>query len=357
MADQLPDNQPEEAARQAGMASLARAVRISFILLVAAMVLVIGRFLAKSVFVVEQHEVGMVLRFGRLLTGEGGQSVLKPGSHLTLPFPVDEKVRVPKERVQTLTSDAFWYVVETDEKGDAVVPPTLRPGRDGYTLTGNTNIIHSRWSLRYRIADPARYSFALANADDDFQAMQDVLRLLLNSAVTRASASLTVDDVWLNRNDRFRLRVEELLRARLKGLGLGVQVDKVLLTQPVPPRQVKAAFDAVMQAESERHTIVTEARGFRTRTESQAKTGAAAIRAAAEASKVLRKGRADADLEAFGELIKEAAGNRRVVIETLYENTMRLVFANVDEKFIIDGRPGRKVQIGLNRQNNEEKSK
>jgi len=156
MTDHLPT--PET-----GDAALTGALNSSFRVLRWLMVLIAGLYIFSGVFIVGQHERAYVLVFGKI-AGLAGERLLEPGLHWTWPRPIAEVVRIPTERVQTVDSGTFWYKDEKAPEGQpAASPGTLRPGTDGYTLTGDANLIHSRWAIRYTVIDPEIVKFRLAN--------------------------------------------------------------------------------------------------------------------------------------------------------------------------------------------------
>ncbi len=59
---------------------------------------------------------------------------------------------------------------------------------DGYALTADDNIIHTRATLTYRIKDPIRYVFSFVNASN---AVQNAL----DNALLYAASRFKVDDI------------------------------------------------------------------------------------------------------------------------------------------------------------------
>ena len=61
------------------------------------------------------------------------------------------------------------FVRELDARNQTVLKrldpeATLKPGTDGCTLTGDANLIHSRWAVRYTISDPETFAFGWHDA-------------------------------------------------------------------------------------------------------------------------------------------------------------------------------------------------
>ena len=138
---------------ETGHAALTGALNSSFRVLRWLMMLVAGFYVFSGVFIVGQHERAYVLVFGKI-DGLAGERLKGPGLHFTWPRPIAEVIKIPTERVQTVDSATFWYREERTPDGQSTAPGTLRPGTDGYTLTGDANLIHSKWAIRYTVIDP-----------------------------------------------------------------------------------------------------------------------------------------------------------------------------------------------------------
>lgn len=342
-------------AGSAGLESLARALRVSFTLLIVAMFVGVFIFLKRSVFEVQNQEQGLVLRFGAL-RGSGMDTVLEPGAHFTLPEPIDEKIAVPVGREQEVRS-ADWFMAKTVE---GLVPATLAPGANGYTLTGDMNIIHSRWVLRYTISNPERYAFrvydpaaagdsALGDERGRNPAMEHLLACLLRNAVTQAAGSMPVDGAWRNRDGQFTTRVEALLREKTRALDLGIEVRSVALEggNAQPPAQVDGAFTAVTRAEDERGRARAEAQNVATRTRNTAAIEASRIVADATTYRQNVTQTVAAEAENFDKLLHEYRKNPGIISQTLYEDTIRRILAATPRKYVIQDHPGQQLRINL----------
>ena len=235
---------PAPPAADAGGRALNDALGAAFRLMRVVMALLALAYLASGVFVVRQHEKAVVLVFGRV-SGLGEEAIKGPGLHWTWPRPVSEIVRLPAERVQTLTVDTFWYKREGDFQDNAAPPSALRPDAEGYAITGDANLLHTRWAVRYTLAQPDTFAFRWTDA-------ALVLRQELERAVTRVSATAPIDRALRTDIEGFRAAVERVLRARLDELGLGVRLQGADLLASAPPQQVAEAFQNVTKAEMER---------------------------------------------------------------------------------------------------------
>src|SRR5207247_3360803 len=150
-----------------------------------------------------------------------------------------------------------WYATTAAQEASRTEPepgPSLKPGTDGYLLTADTNIIHVRGTLLYRISEPGlRFEF-------DFLGASNLVQNAFNNALLYAAAHLIVDDA-LKDISAFRDKVGTRLQHLIAQEQLGVVIDQIYL-QPIPPRRLKADFDKVLAALVNRETTLTGARAY-----------------------------------------------------------------------------------------------
>jgi membrane protease subunit HflK len=251
-----PSLMPEDAGSQA----LSEALRSSFVIVKVIMILLVVVFFASGVFTVPSQERAIVLRFGRPVGGAEEEQLLNPGLHWSFPYPIDEIVRIPISTIQTVTSTTGWYYVapgEEDKPDSEAQTASLNPASDGYTLTGDGNIIHVRAVLRYRINDPLKYTLNFVNASN-------VLQNALDNALIHASAEFSVDQVLYSDKQAFKERILQRVRQLVDQQTLGVNIDTADIPRQIPPRQgpVKNAFTAVALADFKRQQTLDEARTY-----------------------------------------------------------------------------------------------
>src|SRR6516162_2280812 len=180
----------------AGSEALTEALRSSFWIVKIVMFLLLIVFLGSGFFTVEPQEQAMIIRLGRPV-GEGTKALLGPGLHWSFPYPIDEYVKVPISAIQKVNSSVGWYattpeqeLVGTEESSLPVTYP-LNPLVDGYVLTSDRNIIHTRATLTYHISDPVTYVFNFVNASN---AIQNAL----NNALIHVASTFKVDDILVS---------------------------------------------------------------------------------------------------------------------------------------------------------------
>ena len=398
--------------------SLSEAFRISFVVLKIIMIVLLGLFLLSGFETVDSDEQAIVLRFGKIRgTGEG--KILKPRAvpYWVFPYPIEEIVKIPVEKVVELNIRSFWYyqseedlIAESQGRSRPVRESTLDPMRDGYCLTrsekqggaltgadgSDYSIVHSKWQLRYRITDPEQFFRNVFIRDAKpgeiyFNVMTEsinpLLKALLEDAVVSAMVNYTIDEA-IKSQDRIPGHVRGLVQDKLDSMKegatqniCGIRVSRVLLTDITWPRQVNDAFQAAHNATQDKQTAISDAETYaRNKLNEAAGPVAEKLYAAlqdpsvsdefretlwaqlageaqqrifdamAYQAKVVADAKANADY--FLSLLPEYRKYPTLAVQSIYRDAVEEVFANVDEKFIVEPTKGEEIMILISRDRN-----
>lgn len=338
---------PPPAAEDAGALALAEALRSSFKIVKFLMVALLVAFFASGIFTVKPNQIAIKLRFGSPV-GDGAERLLKPGLHWKFPYPIDEIVYVPVGESRTVMSTAGWYYLTPEQEASGQEPeknPSLRPGVDGYTLTGDGNIIHARVILSYRITDPISYEFGFGNATN-------LLQHVLDNALIYASARFTADDALYRNKLAFQETVLERVNRLVGKLNLGIAIEPREVRAVAPP-SVADAFDNVVKAQQQGDIKIQEAEGY---------ARGATNRAAGEANLTVRDGMTRsnylvqtvaAEARSFNDLLPRYQSNRELFQQRLLTDTMQRVLTNAQFKVFLpqraDGKT-RELRLQLNKE-------
>lgn len=376
--------------------SLAEALRVSFKILKWVMVVLVILFLASGFFTVGPDERAMVLRFGKI-RGIAEQRILGPGLHWAFPYPVEEVVKLPVEKVQTLATDDFWYFQTEQQKLAAAagepsrnVPATLDLLRgDGYCITRNDsiaqipgndyNIVHCKWQLTWSIRSAEVFFqnvFVPApRPGQDYgdvipENVSPVLRSILCDAVVTSMVNFSIDEAILSAADIAR-EVKQRLQDKLDRIESGITVVSLELSSITWPRQVDDAFQRSIQASQRSQQLVTEARGYAENLlgeaggpfvydvletlndtaikGSQAEDVWARLSGTAQEklsvaraykTEVVETARADARY--LKELLPEYRKRPQLVLQEIYQDAVEEVLDGAEEKIILEPAPGGK---------------
>lgn len=328
----------------AGSQALSEALRSSFAVVKAVMVLLVLVFVGSGFFTVGPQQRVIILRFGKPV-GRGEQALLGPGKlHFSFPYPIDECVRVSITGIQKASSSVGWYATTPEQELAGIEPPAggmLNPAIDGYALTADNNIIHTRAILTYHINDPIRYVFGFANASN---AVQNAL----DNALLYTAAHFAVDDV-LTRDvagfrEAVRRRVTELLAKR----DLGVAVEQCDV-QSVPPRQLKDAFVNVLKAELTRGKALDWARSDEIKILSTASADAASRINLAESERKRLVTEVSSRADQFQDLLPKYRANPELFVQQRLAETLGRVFTNAQDKiFVAEAADGNSLELRYN---------
>jgi len=159
---------PPDSPVDAGSQALSEALRSSFGIVKFLMWILILVFLMSGFFTVGPQQRAIILRMGKPV-GEGESALLGPGLHWSWPYPIDDHEKISITGIQRVNSTVGWYFTTPEQELAGFEPPagpSLNPAADGYALTADGNIVHTRATLTYRINDPIGYVFNFVNASN-----------------------------------------------------------------------------------------------------------------------------------------------------------------------------------------------
>ena len=293
-------------ARDPAAGSLAKALKGGFFFLKIAMLVLLLFFVLDRFRSVNEGEAMVIERLGKFLTDEHGAiRVFEPGRMYFLwPEPFERAIVMRTSEVKTLELGApFWPRVSTAEALNTDTLPQkeeLDPVQDGYNLTGDLNILHTRWKIQYRISNCRDYLLATRK-----NSPEKILAAVVRSAIIRNFAGVTVDDAYHDSGKRSALfaRIDEEIQQRLDSLALGVSLDGGIANQQIlPPGSAQTAFIKVNDSQTERKKLIDEARKKESAILQAAETEALDIRNDAERYRTAVVSRARADAARVREL-------------------------------------------------------
>jgi modulator of FtsH protease HflK len=338
-----PAAMPEDTGSQA----LSEALRSSFAIVRVVMAILVIVFLCSGFFQVGPQEKAVILRFGKPV-GEGNKALLGAGLHWGYPAPIDEVVRIPITEIQQVKSTVGWYFTtpEMEVAGNEPPPgPSLNPAQDGYTITGDGNIIHARATLYYHIEKPIEYAFDFVNASN---AVQNAL----DNALLYASARYKVDDVLTRDKAGFREAVQSRVVEMLEKQKMGIVVEQCQV-ESMPPRQLKQAFEQVLTAVSTRDKVRNDALAYENQVLSRAGAEASTRTNTAVAERVRLVESVKAEAEQFTALLPKYKANSQLFVNMFLTEKIAQVLTNAQEKLYIPeqvGGPPRELRLQLSRE-------
>ncbi|MDP3070229.1 MAG: protease modulator HflK [Opitutaceae bacterium] len=322
----------------------------------------VALYLGSGITRVAPNEDAVIYRLGRLQ-----RELHPPGLCFALPPPLDRVVKIPTRTQHEVLLHA-WAPEETaalppavaappqipasllavmppGNAGLAATPPPmgrgLHPVTDGYTLTGDTNIVQARLTARYRITDPFAYLAAAQPAARDA-----LIEAALMDAATRVLAHTRIDDALGSGLESVRTRVHEAAQRRLEALRLGLDLVAFEVNALTPPQATATAFADVTSAQVEARTTLEQARTYRAQTAPRASSDAFRIRqqAGAEAREIVARARGES--ASFLALLAEYRAAPALVEARLRAETLEQILPRMKAKTLLPA-DGGQVNIYL----------
>lgn len=329
-------------------------------------------YAASGVTRVAPHEDALIYRFGRLQ-----RVVHPPGLLLALPAPIDRVVKVPSRTQHEIELAAWMTSAPGSEGNPASAAPAAAPAKtgglperlspamlaaladetktvvsvraaarglhpffDGYTLTGDVNIVRAIFGVRYRIVDPLAYASAAQP-----EARTALLSDIVYEAATVSLAAMRIDLALSGGLESFRSQVRERAQARVDALGLGVELTAFEVHGIMPPKPTNDAFAEVTSAQVEARTTVEQARTHRAQTLPKAMSEDYRIRqqATAEAGELVA--RAQGQAASFERLLAEYRAAPALVRDRLRAETLEEYLPKVKTQTVLPAGSGANVWV------------
>jgi membrane protease subunit HflK len=195
-------------------------------------------------------------------------------------------------------------------------------------LTQDENIIDLQGTLQYQIIDAGKYLFNVKNPEASLnQAIESALRL----TVGQSKMDFIITE---GRN-----QIAELIRETVQGIvdqyGTGLSIIEVNIQDVSPPKDVKQAFQDVIQAREDKQRLINEAEAYRNEVLPKARGAAARILEEANAYEKEVVARSEGEASRFTQLLKEYNKAPKVTRDRLYLDMMEAVLNN-SSKVMVD---------------------
>lgn len=313
--------------------SLTKALHSAFNVLFVIMVALVIAYLLSGVFIVRTGETGLVARLGALRISSGGSTLFAEGYHLAWPDPFDEKIRLSGED-HTIELDTFLFRRADADMGKSLDElfarsESLKPGVDGAMFTGDKNLSHGLWKVRYKIKQGDQFVINVGESHEEGEAL---LRRLTENTIVRTVAGQPVEAL-IKRISTVSAAIKAELQTRLDALDAGIEITDVS-AQTIWPQQVRQSLDDVETAQADRATLISEAEqraaqilnasagaGYRAILNEIDRYGLAQAEGKSEQELQTLRDRIDAELEKAGGFVavalRRAEAKRNVIRETV----------------------------------------
>jgi membrane protease subunit HflK len=301
-------------------------------------ILFLAIILWMSIFQVGTEEVGVITRFGKYVR------TVNPGLNIKVPF-AEVVYKVPVERQQKLE---FGFLTVSA----GINSEFSRSGEsreESLMLTGDLNLAEVEWVVQYRVEDAYKYLFKVRNPEG-------TLRDISEAAMREIVGDRTVNEVLTVGRTEIGSKLEELIQKMCREYSMGIKIEQVVLQDINPPDPVKAAFNAVNEAQQEKETLINQAKSEYNKVIPKASGQAQETIQKAEGYATERVNNAKGEVARFKALYNEFVKAPEVTKRRIYLETMSSVIPRLGNIIITDQK-GNNVLPLLQMQMNEKKSK
>ncbi|WP_354189206.1 FtsH protease activity modulator HflK [Bartonella silvatica] len=250
-------------------------------------------WLYQSLYIVQQNEQAVELRFG--VPKEG---IVSDGLHFHF-WPIETYLKVP------LTEKNIAIGGQSGQAQQS----------EGLMLSSDQNIVNVNFSVYYRISRPSQFLF---NVNDQ----EGTVRQVAESAMREVIGSRPVDDVLRDKKEEVANDVRKIIQLTVDKYQLGVEISRVSISEAAPPTKVAAAFNSVQQAEQERGRMIEEGNRVRFTKIGLANGEASRTREIAKGDKAQMIEEARGRAERFQAIAREAAISPEATRYRIYMETM-----------------------------------
>ncbi len=269
-------------------------------------------------FQVEPDEVGVVTRFGKL------DRVVNPGLNWKLPFGIEAAQTVAIKHVHKME-----FGFRAEEVGERTRYSNASFPTESLMLTGDLNAAEVEWIVQYRITDPYKYLFRVA---DSLETLRDLAQAVMSSVIGDHS----VLEVLTEGRREVNALAEKELQRLVDAYEMGLTIDTVQLQNVDPPEAVRASFNDVNQAEQEKARTINEARQEYNKKIPLATGESMKLRQEAEGYASERINRATGETQRFLALLTEYDKAPEVTRQRLWLETLGEVLPSLSHKVIVD---------------------
>jgi len=262
-----------------------------------------------SVYVLNERQNGVVLRFGKYIT------TIKPGFNLRFPYPIETVDIVDVQSIRSFTV------------GQGTTEALM--------LTKDRNIIDIEYVVQYTVENAKDF---VLNTKDPVVSLEQAVQ----TAVRENVGNNDMDYIQTQGRSKFAQGAQERIQEILNRYKTGLVVTNFNMQKTQPPRQVIPAYEDVQAAQQERENEINKAEAYANTIIPKAQGQADQIREQAEQYKQTLVARATGDADRFTKLLVQYQKAPKVTRERLYLETMQDVLGR-SKKILVDIKKGSNI--------------
>ncbi len=274
-------------------------------------VIIVGMWVASGIYIVNEGQNGVVLRFGKY------SEVTGPGLRWHIPYPIESRQIVNVSQVRS---------VEVGYRNN-VKSKVLK---ESLMLTDDENIVDVQFAVQWVVKSPKDYVFENRSPDDTvLQAAETAIREVVGKS--------TMDHVVQQGRADVQAKVHKLMQTILDRYKTGIEVQKLNMQNAQPPEKVQAAFEDAVKAGQDRERQKNEGQAYANDILPKAKGMASRLLQEAEGHRQRVEQEAIGDAERFNQVVVEYKKAPQVTRDRLHLDAMQQIMANTTKIVVEKG--------------------
>jgi len=262
--------------------------------------------LYSSIYILNERQNGVVLRFGKYVT------TIQPGFNLRFPYPIETVDIVDVQSIQSFTVG--------------------QGTNEALMLTKDRNIVDIEYVVQYQVKDAKDY---VLNTKDPVVSLEQAVQ----TAVRENVGNNDMDYIQTEGRSKFAQVTQDRIQEILNRYKTGLVVTNFNMQKTQPPRQVIPSYNDVQAAQQEKTNEINKAEAYANTIIPKAEGNADRIRVQADQYKQTLIARATGDADRFKKLLSQYEKAPTVTRERLYLETMQEVIGR-SKKVLVDIKKG-----------------
>lgn len=268
--------------------------------------IIVMLWLSSGVYVINEGEQGVILRFG-----EYNRSAT-PGLNYHFPSPVETVIRVNVERTNR-EEIGFRSGINGSLSTQRNIP------EESLMLTGDENIVDINFEVQWNIKDAKEYLFNVRDGNPRENTVKSAAESAMREIISRTTYREAIEG---SGRSKTAIDTKKLLQEMLDAYGAGVQIHSIQVKKVDPPAQVIDAFRDVQTARADKEKAINQAEAYSNDVIPRARGQAEKVIQDAEGYKqqvvATSQGEASRFLAIYAQYIKaEAITKKRIYLETM----------------------------------------
>lgn len=281
-------------------------------------------YLLSGIYTISQNEVGVLLRFGRIIDPKVG-----PGVNYHFPYPFERIIKAPIQRINTMVIDDFS---DSYEMGSTPRKFYDLTGLASYCITGDNNIVGISLSIQYKIGDPGNYYFMQTSPER-------IIYEIASNSIIKMMSRHDVDSILTFGKRGLGDTIRDLIQKSLNAIESGVDIYFVDINYIRPPESVQSYFDDVINARIHSKNMIDEALSYKNTELLRASGESSAITESARAYRTNVINQHTGDTVRFRKRREGFSGKRDIVIRDTFLEYMSGILKSVKNMYLLD--PGK----------------